>query len=118
MSTVARLRTGVLRLAGLLAVVVLGACGGQSLSDITPEIGVDQVAVEDNRFEPRVIQVNRGTTVTWTWTGDRDHNVVGEGFQSDLQSEGTFTHTFDTMGSFRYLCTLHGGMTGAVIVTE
>ena len=44
--------------------------------------------------------------------------MVGEGFQSDLQSEGTFTHNFETPGSFRYLCTLHGGMTGAVIVTE
>jgi plastocyanin len=118
MSTVARLRSGFFGLVALLSVVILGACGGQSLSDITPEIGVDQVAVEDNRFGPRVIQVNRGTTVTWTWTGDRDHNVVGEGFKSGLQSEGTFAHTFDTMGSFRYLCTLHGGMTGAVIVTE
>lgn len=118
MSKVARLRTGALGLLALLAVVILGGCGGQSLADITPEIGVDQVTVEDNRFGPRVVQVNRGTTVTWTWMGDRDHNVVGEGFQSDLQSEGAFTHTFDTMGSFRYLCTLHGGMTGAVIVTE
>ena len=118
MSALARLRIGFLGLLAVTAVALLGACGGQSLSEITPEIGVDQVEVKDDRFEPRVIQVNRGTTVTWTWTGDRDHNVVGEGFQSDLQSEGTFTHTFETPGSFRYLCTLHGGMTGAVIVTE
>ncbi len=118
MSTISRLRAGSLGVLAITAVLLLGACGEQALSDITPEIGVDQVTVEDNRFGPRVIQVDQGTAVTWTWTGDRDHNVVGEGFQSDLQSEGAFTHTFETTGSFRYICTLHGGMTGAVIVTE
>lgn len=98
MSGAARWRTVGFGLLAALVVGVVGACGGESLSDITPEIGVDRVAVEDNRFGPRVIQVSRGTAVTWTWEGDRDHNVVGEGFQSDLQSEGTFTHTFETPG--------------------
>ncbi len=105
----------------LLAATIVGvasACSGESLADITPEIGVDQVTVEDDKFSPRVIQVSQGATVTWTWDAGRDHNVVGEGFQSELQREGTFAHTFDTPGSYRYLCTLHGGMTGAVIVTE
>lgn len=110
--------------AGILGVVALGlalvsaACGGESLADISPEIGVDQISVVDDSYEPRVVQVTQGTTVTWTWEGSRRHNVVGEGFQSELRTEGTFSHTFDTPGSYRYLCTLHGGMTGAVIVTE
>ncbi len=100
------------------AVVATASACEESLADITPEIGVDQVAVQDDKFSPRVIQITRGTEVTWTWDANRDHNVVGEGFQSELQREGTFSHTFTTPGSFRYLCTLHGGMTGAVIVTE
>lgn len=110
--------------AGILGVVVLAmalvsaACGGESLSDITPAIGVHEVAVIDDSYEPRVIQVSQGTEVTWVWDGKRQHNVIGEAFQSELQTEGTFSHTFDTPGAYRYLCTLHGGMTGAVIVTE
>lgn len=102
----------------LLAAGILAGCGGQALADIPPEVGVDQVAVQDDEFAPRVIQVTQGTEVTWTWEGNRRHNVVGEGFQSELMTEGTFQHTFETPGSYRYLCTLHGGMTGAVIVTE
>jgi len=109
-------RLGLVLLAA--AVVATATACAESLADITPEIGVDQVSVEDDKFVPRVIQISQGTTVTWIWDGRRDHNVVGEGFQSALQREGTFSHTFDTPGSFRYICTLHGGMTGAVIVTE
>lgn len=101
--------------------VVLGAvaaCGGESLEDITPAIGVDEVRVLDDRYEPRVIQVSAGTTVTWVWEGDRQHDVVGQGFRSDLQAEGTFSHTFTEPGWYPYLCRLHAGMTGAVTVTQ
>lgn len=106
---------------GILAVLVAGflvACSGQNLEEIEPEVGVDQVEVDDNTFDARVVQVTPGTTVTWTWVGGNDHNVVGEGFQSDLQKDGTFQHTFDTPGWYKYICTLHGGMTGAVSVVE
>jgi len=117
MSVARGLRTLGLVLLAAAIVVTASACE-ESLADITPEIGVDQVSVQDDKFSPRVIQVTQGTTVTWTWDAGRDHNVAGEAFQSELQREGTFAHTFTTPGSFRYLCTLHGGMTGAVIVTE
>ena len=113
-----KIGVGILVLTALGAALFSVACGEKSLSDITPAIGVDQVSVEDNRYGPRVIQVAQGTEVTWTWEGDSDHNVVGDGFESELQDEGTFSHTFETPGSYRYVCSLHGGMTGAVIVTE
>jgi plastocyanin len=31
---------------------------------------------------------------------------------------GTYTHTFDTAGSFSYHCTLHTGMTGPIKVSD
>jgi plastocyanin len=67
-----------------------------------------------------------GTTVNWVWVGGI-HNVQSgacppcnpvPGFRSgDPQTGGTFSHTFDTAGTFPYYCEVHDqGMTGTVIV--
>ncbi|MDA0366130.1 MAG: amicyanin [Chloroflexi bacterium] len=105
-------------LLAVVAAAALGGCLGASLDDDTPAAGVTTVAVRDNRFDPRVIQVPAGTDVTWDWSGaKRAHNVVGDGFASEVQGSGSFLHRFDVAGSFDYLCTLHGGMRGRVIVT-
>lgn len=105
----------------LLTVVVLGglvACnGGANRGPATTVTGVSEVAVQDNYFDAQSISVPAGTTVTWTWQGNNDHNVVGDGFESTVQTEGTFSYTFDEPGTYRYECTLHGGMTVEVIVT-
>jgi hypothetical protein len=44
--------------------------------------------------------------------------VVGDGIESETQTEGTFQHTFAAPGRYEYRCTLHGGMDGVVVVTE
>lgn len=77
-----------------------------------------EVSVADNRFEPRVIEIAAGDTVTWTWSGSAPHDVDGEECQSELQSSGSFQHTFDTPGEFEYVCNVHGGMAGLVVVTD
>lgn len=110
-------RTLLLAAAGLLTVALVACGSSTSLDDIDPAEGVSDVVVDDNTFEPRVISIPAGTEVIWTWEGGARHNVVGDGgFQSELVREGTFSHVFDTTGTFNYLCTLHGGMTGRVIV--
>lgn len=110
-----RLAVGAIALA---AVGLLAACEGEALEDITPAIGVNQITVEDNRFEPRVVQITKGTEVTWTWEGDANHDVVGDDFSAPVQREGTFSYTFETPGFYKYVCRLHSGMTGAITVTE
>lgn len=74
-------------------------------------------------FDPAAIKVDTGTTVTWEWTGDGgSHNVVEEdgSFESELVGDAghTFSHTFDTAGTFKYKCAPHEamGMKGAVVV--
>lgn len=50
------------------------------------------VEVADNRFGPDEVTVESGATVIWTWAdGAALHNVVGDGFQSEVQAQGTFT---------------------------
>lgn len=76
------------------------------------------VTVSDNQFTPAELTVEADTSVTWTWDGVAQHNVVGDGFESRNQAQGTFEHTFDAPGTYSYVCTLHQGMDGTVIVVE
>ena len=71
----------------------------------------------DDDFEPAALQITAGNTLTWTWEGSPDHNVVGDGLQSETQASGTFTHTFYEAGVQSYECTLHSEMRGESIVT-
>ena len=84
-----------------------------------PAVGVDEVTIQGNAFQPPVIQVAPGTEVTWVFDdGDTEHNVVGDGWQSDVQASGTYSRTFDEPGSYPYTCTLHIGMNGRVEVVN
>jgi plastocyanin len=88
--------------------------GGSSSGSAAAEPGV--VIVEDNVFEPEDITVAVGDTVTWRFEGSAAHNVTGPGIESELMSKGEFEHTFEEAGEVDYVCTVHPGMTGTVIV--
>lgn len=109
-------------IAAVLAWLVIGRGIGFFFSATSdpgaPVSGVTEVAVRDDFFSPAAIEVPAGTTVTWTWEGQHPHNVVGDGFESPVQTAGTFARTFDDPGSHDYECTLHFGMRGRVVVTE
>ena len=102
-----------------LLTIATVACGSTSEPQPQQPVGDNTVTLSDSRFTPADITVETGAEVTWIWDdGSRSHNVVGDGFVSDIQTEGTFTHTFTEAGTYPYLCTLHRGMEGTVTVTE
>jgi plastocyanin len=72
------------------------------------------VAVDDNVFKPRTLNVKRGDTVRWRWVGEAPHNVVVTRgpvrFQSRLQTRGTYSRKMTRKGTYRILCTIHPGM--------
>ena len=77
-----------------------------------------RVSMGENFFSPRTVTVARGGTVTTSNDGRIDHDWVGPFWDSDNMEPGdTFTVTFPNAGSFDYVCTYHGGMTGTVTVT-
>ena len=98
----------------IVTVAALAACGGDDDGGAAAES--DVVTVEDNKFEPKETTVAVGDTVTWEWKGSAAHNVTSDDFESDLISEGTFEYTFEEAGEYEYVCTVHPGMTGTVIV--
>lgn len=114
-------RAGLVAIASVLALgLVLTACGGDGDESGEPlEPGV--VEVDDNFFRPETIRITTGETVTWRWVGNIAHNVIHDGpdeFRSKTQTKGTFEHTFDSPGEYDYVCTLHTGMDGTVVVTD
>ena len=78
-----------------------------------------QVVVDNFSFAPATATVPVGTTVTWTNRDDVPHNVVNpeQTFKSRvLDTDETFSHTFDVAGTYKYYCSIHPRMTGQVVV--
>jgi plastocyanin len=83
--------------------------------------GGNSVSVVDNEFNPAALTVAPGTTVTWTWNGSTDHNVTWDGAgapaPSPTQTDGTYSRSFGTAGTFDYFCSIHGpSMSGTITV--
>ena len=117
-----RIRDRRVRLVGFLLVIGAVCAGGffwlwNRMDPGEAVAGVLTVAVRDNEFAPSAVEVPSGSTVTWTWEGAEEHNVVGEGFESPVQREGEFVQTFAEPGPHPYRCTLHYLMRGEVVVT-
>ena len=106
---------------GALVLVVIAGIGvlvvRAQLDPGDPISGVSDVAVRDDEFVPAAIEVPTGTTVTWRWEGENEHNVVGDAFESPVQTEGKFARSFAEPGTYAYQCTLHFFMRGEVVVT-
>ncbi len=108
------------RVALLLAVAglaLLGAgCGGGDDSTSGSSLPPGHVDVKDNFFTPGTVRIKVGDTVTWTFRGAVSHNVTGPGFTSKTMKAGIFTHSFEKAGTLNYVCTIHTGMKGKIVV--
>ncbi len=68
-------------------------------------------------FVPATITVKKGATVTWTNQDSASHSVKSDGFQSDnLSYNQSYSHTFNTVGSFQYYDGLHSSIVGTINV--
>jgi len=86
----------------------------------TPATGGFDVQVRDFAFAPATVSVPVGSTITWHNAGEAPHTVTaGDGsFDSDMIAAGaSWDRTFETAGTFRYVCSFHPEMEGEVEVT-
>ena len=112
--------------AGLAAALLLAACSGDSAATTTADTttapaGTEfAVVMESFAFTPAELTVPVGATVTWTNRHGARHDVAAADgtFTSPLFGEGeTFSFTFTEPGEYPYVCTIHPGMEGKIIVT-
>jgi plastocyanin len=78
------------------------------------------IAIQNFAFSPSTITINQGDTITWTNMDSSTHTVTSDS-GSELASGNipdgqTFSHTFNTVGTFDYHCSIHPMMKGEVIV--
>jgi plastocyanin len=97
--------------AGVAAFLLLAA---------TPVWAADATAVKIGNFTfgPQEVKIKAGTTINWTNEDDIPHTVVSpNNFRSKvLDTDGTYSFTFTTPGTYKYFCSLHPHMTGTIVV--
>ncbi len=110
-------RVGLSLFPALLIVLFLGIGGAAAMGSGAAQVDVE---IGDNFFRERTVTVNVGDTVVWTHRGNRPHNVTSTtgAFESELQMRNgqQFTYTPTAPGTYEYVCTIHEGMDGTLIV--
>ena len=100
------------------------ASGDDTAADDDDAASGDGVTIQDFAFAPESIEVEAGTTLTWS-NGDGVTHTVTSG--ADGASDGTFDESveggesaeisFGEAGTFAYFCAIHPTMTGEVVVS-
>jgi len=82
-----------------------------------------EVAIKSFAFSPEKITITAGDTVVWTNMDSAPHTVTSEPGSSvkELDSErlargDSYSHTFETAGTYSYHCGIHTSMRGKVFV--
>ncbi len=76
-------------------------------ADQTVQVGPDMT------FSPATVSIAPGETITWNFnaplphTTTSDTNVGPEVWDSGVLTSGTFSHTFNTAGTYPYYCAVH-----------
>lgn len=77
------------------------------------------IRIENFRFEPSELVVQKGTAVTWVNRDEEIHAVVavdGAFSSPGLDTDARYAREFDTPGTYAYRCALHPHMKGTIIV--
>ena len=110
---------------GALAVLAIFAI---SLSVGSAQAATIYVELKNTMFNPQNVNIVAGDTVIWTNNDTFAHDVTfeggfGSGAMGSMAAGATYSHTFDTNGTFRYRCQMHTaagvftqGMVGSVQV--
>jgi plastocyanin len=79
-----------------------------------------EVKISNFTFDPPVLSIKAGTTVTWTNADDIPHVVAekdGKFRSGALDTDESYSQSFATAGTVEYFCAIHPHMTGKIIVT-
>jgi plastocyanin len=107
------MRSFVLIAVSALALVLAGASRPAATATKT-------VKITATAFSPVNVTIKTGDAIKWSNTDTKAHQVVANNgsFASPSIAAGkTWTHTFNTAGTFRYHDALHPALTGKVVVS-
>ena len=116
-----RLLAAVAVVAGTTVVPMAPASAGGGCHQ--PEVSEGTGTTVETRnvcFEPTVLRVPPGTTVTFVNRDGVPHSLTGVNLDGwdELGADVAVQHRFDAPGLYPYMCNLHPGMTGVVVVGD
>ena len=82
--------------------------------------GDQEVVIVNYAFSPVSVTIPVGGKVTWVNHDQVPHTVVEKDkkfHSSALDTDDSYSFTFNTPGVYQYFCTLHPTMTGTITVT-
>lgn len=87
-------------------------------SRISAEVVADDDLSGARFFTPRLVTIESGEAVLWRNVGDHPHKVTDlkSGSDSGFIGFGEYVRVYRKPGTYRYVCVLHPGMKGRVIV--
>jgi plastocyanin len=123
-------------MAVVVVALVVAGCGGGGGGSSTPSSAAPastppasggstvKVSMKNIAFDPKTVTVSKGGTVEWTNDDSVNHDVTKKGgpgpdFSSgngNLAGGDTYKQTFNTPGTIDYVCTIHPGMAGKIVV--
>lgn len=108
------------------AVLTLATAGGLAIPSTAADgpavtaAGTSTVAIADDRYSPKRLEVAKGTRIKWVWSSDNEgrHDVYLDSrpdgarrFHSPpATAPFSFTRKLRKPGTYKILCTLHEGM--------
>lgn len=105
----------------LLAGTVMGSPAWAEDAPAQGQVTPAQVTIDNFTFSPPVLTVARGTRVTWTNHDDIPHTVTSSQDPAKMRSpvldtDETYSLTFDKPGTYGFFCSLHPHMQSQVVV--
>ena len=106
---------------GILGIVAISGCTSNMMGATNPNLGPDAIAIQNSAFNPSLLHVQMGTTVTWSNLDSTAHHVVSDtgAFDSGVLNEGqSYSFTFTQPGTYQYHDAAQLTMRGSIVVTS
>lgn len=100
------------------SIVTAAALAGASFSRAAP--ANHQITIKGFSYDPGVLNIAAGDTVSWTNRDSAPHTVsdVGDAWSSEsLRKDDSFALTFTGAGQYDYFCKFHPKMKATIIVS-
>lgn len=126
-------------LSALIAATLLAGCGADDATLETsaaappaeaaaapapsPDGATAEIGIADFAYDPATVTVKAGTAVSWTNEDAAAHTAtISTGTQkfdtATIEEGQTATVTFDTPGTYAYICVFHPLMKGTLVVEK
>ena len=104
----------------ILLAAFLAGCG-PTAAVVPPKAPAGTIAVDvrDYEFAPLNVAIGAGSTVAFLNGGHAPHTATSAGAfdTGEIASGAVATQTFDTPGTYAFVCAYHPQMTGTIVVS-